>query len=160
MIQCKLDTSRMYNFLITRDLKNSLATICMENEAEVSFDEHENLYVRHKVYSNEEYEKILSEAQEWEIKLIRTEEWDPSFGHTEGKVITESIQPIESQKILVKDGKFTGLISYANCGEKFVLSLALVSEYNDEPIMFCSSSGFGSSDRDMMYTNNYYLKRK
>lgn len=159
MVQCKLDTAGVYRFVTSKTLINTLATICMENDTALTVAVNDHIFIAHKLYAHDEYDRILSEAAEWEIKLVHTEDWEPSM-YSCGKIVEESIQEIQPQTILVKDGKFYGLVTYVNGGEEYILSLVTIDEFDGEPVLFSTSSGFGSSDHDMMYTNNYYLKRK
>lgn len=160
MNQCKLDFASIYDFICEKNRRNSLATICAEDKIGNSICVDETLYIRQKEYSDEAYAKIISQSKDWEIKVVRTEDWGPSFGYTKGKVVTEVVQAIAPREVLVREDNFAGVLAYAHEAEKYLFSFALTDEFSNEPILFCSDSGFGSSDHDMMYTNNYYLQKK
>lgn len=110
-----------------------------------------------KSYEDKYYDDIINQSKNWEIKVIRTEDQDPS---NIGTTVKEEFQDINPKIILVKNGMFAGLIDYVNCGEYCEVSYVLLEEYNEELILFKTTTGFGSSDYDMMYTVNFYLQKK
>ena len=76
------------------------------------------------------------------------------------RTVKEETQKINPKIILVKDEMFIGVIDCADSGEHYSLSYVLIEDYDREPLLFGSTSGFGSSDHDMMYTINFYLQKK
>ena len=69
-------------------------------------------------------------------------------------------QSFNRNKAEVVAGMFAGLIEYADGGESYIVSCVLLEEFQGTPLLFKSSSGFGSSDHDMMYTVKFYLQKK
>lgn len=158
MAGIKLKAADLNDFIQSRDKVNSFATICGKENAHFCFAEN-NFYFGFKSYEDEYYNDILNQAKNWEIKIIRTEDWDPSI-YDIGRIVKEGIQDINPKNILVENGIFVGVIDYADHGEHYELSYALLKDYTGEPILFRTTSGFGSSDHDMMYTVNFYLQKK
>lgn len=156
---CVLNVSNISNFIAARNIPYSFVTICSKELADFYLDEEHDLCIRIQHYDENTYNEIISQSKNWEIKIIRTEDWDPSI-YNIGKTIKEGIIDIDTKIILVKNGNFAGIIDYADCGEHYELSYVLLGDYVGEPILLKTTSGFGSSDHDMMYTVNFYLQKK
>lgn len=158
MKSIKLNTKDIVDFINAKNLPNTFATICSEKEASFSFEQ-DSLFFRFRTYDACIYDEIINQTKDWAIKVVRTEEWDPSIYAT-GKTVEEDVQGINPKTVLVKDNVFVGLIDFVNRGEYCEVSCVLLAEYFDEPLLYKTASGFGSSDHDMMYTIDYYLEKK
>lgn len=165
MIKCTIENNDMYksvfweNVLFLDDC-NTFITICSEKDAEFKFNDETMLCLTLQKYDEESRKTIIEQANRWTIKIVRTEDWDPSFGYNQGKVVKEKWMDILPQMILVKDGSFAGVITYSHQNDSFVISCELVEHYSSEPLLFSNTFGFGSSDHDMFYTEDFYLLPK
>ena len=157
---CKLQWNEIYDFIERRKKDNHIATICEEKDAEFQADGEAPLYFRFCPYSNDDIERIMGQAEKWQIKCAKVEDWDPSFGYTQGQIKSESTRKIDISTVLVQNGNFAGVVdcsqSLAGC---YGLFYALISDYTDAPLHFGVWEGYGSSDRDMMYEENYFLQK-
>ena len=157
---CKLQLTEIYEYIKCLEKENHIATICDEKDAEFVADGDAPLYFRFDLYSNDDIKRIVNQADKWQIKCVRAEDWDPSFGHTRGKIKEETVQKIDVRRILVQNGNFAGVIDYStDLAGLYGLFYALISDYIDTPLHFAVHEGYGSSDRDMMYAINYYLQK-
>lgn len=159
MKTCTFNISDISKFIAARNVLYSLTTICSKELADFCLDKEHDLCIRIQHYDEKEYNEIVSQSKNWEIKVIRTEDWDPSI-YNIGKTVKEGIIDIDPKIILVKNGAFAGVIDYTDCGEHYKISYVLLDDYAEEPILLKTTSGFGSSDHDMMYTVNFYLQKK
>ena len=157
---CKLQWNEIYDFIECRKKYKCIATICEEKDAEFTADGETSLYFRFCMYSNDDIERIMSQAEQWRIKCENVKDYDPSFGYTQGRVKSESIKKIDRSIVLVKDGNFAGVVDCSkDLGERYGLFYALTSKYVGTPLHFGVWQGYGSSDHDMMYENNFYLQK-
>ncbi len=160
MLICKLQLKDIFNFIQYQKAENRLATICGKKDAEFMTGGNEPVYFRFCTYSNDDIERIMAQIEQWQIKCENVEDWDPSFGHTQGRIKSEFIVKIERKVVLVQSGKFAGVVDYSkDLGERYGLFCALISDYIDTPLHFRVWEGYGSSDHDMMHKSNYYLQR-
>lgn len=146
-------------FLDYTHKENYIATICEEKDAEFVVDGKSPLYFRFERYSDSEIERIMGQAEQWQIYCKTVEEWDP-WMYDLGRVERESFQKINTGRVLVRDGNFAGVVDYScDAGYHFDLFYALISDYVDTPLHLAYSSQFGSSDRDMIKKTDYYLRK-
>ena len=149
----------IFEFIVSKKYPCVFMTICSKEDASFTLDDGKPVYIKANTYEEDVINQIIEQSKEWSVKVVRTEDWDPSMYST-GKVVKETYQDINPATILVKESSFAGLIDYTTDGEDYIVSCALIEEYESEPMLFCYKSGFGSSDRDMMYNINYYLTKK
>ena len=62
-------------FIDAKKMAFSFATITTKENATFTIDE-ENFSFYFKSYSEGDYDKIIREASEWMIKIVRAEDWD------------------------------------------------------------------------------------
>lgn len=160
MIIWKLQSAEIYEYIKCSEKENHVATICAEKDAEFVADGEAPLYFRFDLYSNDDIKRIKSQSEKWQISCVRIEDWDPSFGYTQGKTREETVKKIDIRKMLVQNGNFAGVIDYStDLAGRYGLFYALISDYVDAPLHFAAYEGYGSSDQDMMYGINYYLQK-
>ena len=159
MKTCTFNISDISKFITARNIPYSFATICSKDFSDFCLNEEQGLFLRIQNYDENIYNKIVDQTKNWEIKIVRSEDWDPSI-YDIGRTVKEETQKINPKIILVKDEMFIGVIDCADSGEHYSLSYVLIEDYDREPLLFGSTSGFGSSDHDMMYTINFYLQKK
>ncbi len=146
-------------FIDSKKSAFSFATVTTKEHAAFSIPEN-NFFFSFENYFGEGYNEIISQAADWVVKVVRTEDWDPSIYENKGRTTEEYYKKIDSEFILVKDNKFAGIISYKSDFESYKILYALVEDYDNEPLFAWSIDGYGSSDHDMMYTEKYYLTKK
>lgn len=160
MIGCELQWGEMYNFFNYKEKDNYIATVCTQQDAEFMAGGGGTLYFRYCQYSDDDIKRVMDQAEQWQIKCIGIEHWDPSYGYTPSKVKRETTQQIDIHSVLVQDGNFAGVVGLSkDIIGRYGLGYALTSSYVDTPLQFCTSEGYGSSDCDMMYKNNFYLEK-
>ena len=86
MRKCLLQVNELQSFIMCSAKENSFATICAEQDAAFQVDGTVPLFTKFCTYDNKTVQRILSQANMWQIKVNITEDWDPSFGHTQGRV--------------------------------------------------------------------------
>ena len=86
-------------------------TVCPEKDAEFKFNNENTLCLKMQKYDEETRKAIITQANMWTIKIVRTEEWDPSFGYNQGKSVKDGWKDIPLHMIIVKDGSFAGVIA-------------------------------------------------
>lgn len=161
MKKCLLQVYELQSFIMCSAKKNTFATICTERDADFKVDGTVPLYIKFCTYDNETVQRILSQANKWQIKVNITEDWDPSFGHTQGCVKKEAYHEIKATRILVRDGNFAGIVDYSkNLAERYGLFYTLISDYCGEPLNFGFWEAYGSSDHDMVCEKQFYLVKK
>ncbi len=146
-------------FVQRRFRVNSFATVTTKESATFSIEE-KDFFFCFKDYQGDVYCNIINQASEWIMKVVRTEDWDPSIYGSNSKKTEEKYMEIDPRFILVKEDKFAGVITYNSCFDLYEVCYCLAEDYKDEPIFCWALSGFGSSDHDMMYTEKYYLMKK
>lgn len=150
----------IHNFFEYSGKENYIATICAEKDAEFVADGEKPLYFRFDLYSDADIERILGQAEQWQISCIEIENGDPSYGYPVEPVKSEHIQKIDIGRLLVQEGNFAGVIDYSrDLGDHFDLCCALISSYNDTPLRFAHRARYGSSDCEVMYIYDYYLQK-
>lgn len=158
---CTLKWNEIGKFFDALEKEKHFATVCAEKDAEFAAEGEHPLYFRFEPYSDEDIERIKSQAQAWHIYCVKTEEWDPTFGHRQGTVKKEYFYKVSTNEILVKDGNFAGVVSWSeDLGMHYGIFYALISDYADTPLRYSFRDGYGSSDCDMMYDYSYYLQKK
>ena len=146
-------------FIPKRNAPFSFATITDKADDVFAIPE-KNFFFRFETYDETAYRRILDQASEWQLKFIRTEEWDPSMYPNRPKTVTESLHEISPKLILVKNNAFAGVIRYLDAPSTYDIVYGLIENYADEPLLCWSYSGSGSSDWDMIYYENHYLIKK
>ena len=165
MVKCIIENNDMYNSVFWKSVLfpddcYTFITVCTEKDAEFKFNSENMLCLKLQKYDEETCKSIIAQANTWTIKTVRTEEWDPSFGYSQGKTVEEGWNDISLHTILVKDGSFAGVIAYFHQNDHFVVSCELVEHYTGEPLLLSNKFGYGSSDYDMFYTEHFYLLPK
>ena len=155
----KLPVEALNKICEGRNASRTLATVCVRKASAFPLDAERDIFFEFRQYDAAVYRDILQQADAWAVKTERTEEWDPYLYDT-GKVTEEKIAAIASGEILVKDGAFAGLVGCAANGGEAYLYCALLCDHTGEPLPFTEASGFGSSDRDMLYRVRSWLVRK
>ena len=146
-------------FIRAKNVLYSLATVTSRDDDCLAIPEN-NFFFSFQNYFGDSYDNIIRQASEWVLKVVRTEDWDPSIYGNQGRITKEYYKEIDPQLILVKDNKFAGVISYIQDFDFYKVVYKLIEDYNNEPMFCWSNSGFGSSDHDMMYTEKYYLTKQ
>ena len=155
----KFTLCEISEFINAKNMLHSFATVTSKENATFVIPEN-NFFFGFQNYVCNGYDDIIRQASEWAIKVVRTEDWDPSIYGEEGRTTEEHYREIDSQLILVKDNKFAGVITYMCDSDFYKIVYALIEDYKDEPLFCWQDSGFGSSGHDMMYTEKYFLIRK
>lgn len=160
MLICQLQLNDIYHFIQHQKAENRLATVCEKDDAEFMTGGNNPIYFKFCTYSDDDIDRIMCQTEQWQIKCEKVEDWDPSFGHTQGRIKDDSVIKIDRKVVLVKNGEFSGVVDYSkDLGERYGLFCALISDYIDAPLHFRVWEGYGSSDHDMMHESNYYLQK-
>ena len=101
MLICQLQLNDIYHFIQHQKAKNRLATICEKDDAEFMAGGNDPIYFKFSTNSNDDIEKIMGQTKQWQIKCEKIEEWDPSFGHTQGRIKNESVIKIDRKVVLM-----------------------------------------------------------
>ena len=161
MLLCKLYWADVFNFLGRLKTENSFATVCSEQESEFSTNDDVPVFFKYATYSSEAVRRIIDQANEWQVKYQITEDWDPSFDHTQGATSDSFYKAIETKQILVENGNFVGVIACSkDLGDRYGLFSALIRNYKAEPMPFCIWDTYGSSDHDMTQQTQFYLVKE
>ncbi len=161
MLICKLYCGEVLAFLAHSEKENAFATVCTKQEAEFSTNDDSPVFFKYTTYSDDTVKQIMDQASEWQVKCRITEDWDPSFGHTQDNTSDGFYKIIEPKQILVENGNFAGVIACSrDLGDRYGLFSALTANYKSEPLLFCVWDTYGSSDHDMMRQEHYYLVEK
>ena len=145
----------------------SFLTICTESDAAFFSKDRNHLPLCRKQYLPEEAEKILREAEKWEIlyKWSRGSDYGYDQRSDEKGSHTEMIQ---AECVLVENGCFAGVVmrsegtAFNKRTEAFNdLTAALIRDYHGEPLL-CASGGtsFSSDDHSSWDIYRYYLQPK
>ena len=161
MLICKLYWAEVLKFLGRFETENSFATVCSEQEADFVTNDEVPVFFKYTTYTNEAINNIMSQATKWQIKCRITEDWDPSFGYTQGSTADGFYQNVEVKQILVDNGNFAGVVACSrDLGDRYGIFSALTANYKADPLLFSVWDTYGSSDHDMTQQKQLYLVKK